>query len=30
MCRIAALLPNKYRGVYSQHPRLQELLEQTS
>lgn len=28
MCRIAVLLPEKYRGVYSDHPRLQELLEQ--
>lgn len=27
MCRIAALLPLKYRGVYAAHPRLQELLE---
>jgi 1-acyl-sn-glycerol-3-phosphate acyltransferase len=26
MCRIAALLPEKYRGVYAGHPRLQELL----
>jgi 1-acyl-sn-glycerol-3-phosphate acyltransferase len=26
MCRIAALLPPKYRGVYSDHPRLHELL----
>ena len=26
MCRIAALLPEKYRGVYAAHPRLQELL----
>jgi 1-acyl-sn-glycerol-3-phosphate acyltransferase len=24
MCRIAALLPNKYRGVYANHPRLKE------
>lgn len=30
MCRIAALLPYDYRGVYADHPRLQELLaEQT-
>lgn len=30
MCRIAALLPVKYRGVYAHHPRLRELLnEQT-
>jgi len=27
MCRIAALLPEKYRGVYADHPRLKELLE---
>jgi 1-acyl-sn-glycerol-3-phosphate acyltransferase len=27
MCRIAALLPPAYRGVYADHPRLQELLE---
>lgn len=26
MCQIAALLPPVYRGVYSEHPRLQELL----
>ena len=26
MCRIAALLPQKYRGVYADHPRLQALL----
>jgi len=26
MCHIAALLPEKYRGVYSNHPRLKELL----
>lgn len=26
MCRIAALLPAEYRGFYSEHPRLQELL----
>lgn len=26
MCRIAALLPEKYRGVYADHPRLHELL----
>lgn len=26
MCRIAALLPEKYRGVYTGHPRLKELL----
>lgn len=28
MCRIAALLPEKYRGVYAEHPRLKELLNQ--
>jgi 1-acyl-sn-glycerol-3-phosphate acyltransferase len=28
MCRIAALIPEKYRGVYSKHPRLMELLSQ--
>jgi 1-acyl-sn-glycerol-3-phosphate acyltransferase len=26
MCRIAALLPEKYRGFYAEHPRLKELL----
>ena len=26
MCRMAALLPEKYRGVYAEHPRLKELL----
>ena len=26
MCRIAALLPPEYRGVYADHPRLKELL----
>jgi 1-acyl-sn-glycerol-3-phosphate acyltransferase len=26
MCRIAAMLPEEYRGVYADHPRLQELL----
>ena len=26
MCRIGALLPDKYRGVYAEHPRLKELL----
>ena len=26
MCQIAALLPAEYRGVYADHPRLQELL----
>jgi len=28
MCRIAALLPPKYRGVYAEHPRLKELLSE--
>jgi hypothetical protein len=27
MCRIAANLPESYRGVYQDHPRLKELLE---
>jgi 1-acyl-sn-glycerol-3-phosphate acyltransferase len=26
MCHIAALLPEKYRGVYAEHLRLKELL----
>ncbi len=26
MCRVAAMLPEKYRGVYADHPRLLELL----
>ena len=26
MCHIAALLPEKYHGVYAGHPRLKELL----
>jgi 1-acyl-sn-glycerol-3-phosphate acyltransferase len=26
MCRIAVLLPPEYRGVYAEHPRLQEFL----
>jgi 1-acyl-sn-glycerol-3-phosphate acyltransferase len=26
MCRIAAMLPEKYHGVYANHPRLRELL----
>ena len=26
MCRIAAMLPPEYRGVYAEHPRLLELL----
>jgi 1-acyl-sn-glycerol-3-phosphate acyltransferase len=29
MCRIAALLPPQYRGVYSDHPGLREALAQT-
>ena len=28
MCQIAALLPPAYRGVYADHPRLAELLQQ--
>ena len=28
MCQIAALLPERYRGVYAEHPRLKELLAQ--
>lgn len=28
MCRIAVLLPESYRGVYAEHPRLKELLDQ--
>ena len=27
MCRIAALVPEPYRGIYAQHPRLIQLLE---
>jgi len=27
MCRIGAMLPEKYRGVYADHPRLKELLK---
>lgn len=27
MCRIGALLPENYRGVYADHPRLKELLQ---
>ena len=26
MCQIGVLLPEKYRGVYAEHPRLKELL----
>ena len=28
MCQIAALLPESYRGVYSEHPRLKEITNQ--
>jgi 1-acyl-sn-glycerol-3-phosphate acyltransferase len=28
MCQMAALLPERYRGVYAEHPRLKELLVQ--
>jgi hypothetical protein len=28
MCHIAALLPPEYRGIYAEHPRTLELLEQ--
>lgn len=27
MCRIGAMLPEKYRGVYADHPRLKELIQ---
>ena len=27
MCRIAQILPEEYRGIYADHPRLKELLE---
>ena len=30
MCRIAALLPEDYRGFYADHPRVKELLVQTN
>jgi 1-acyl-sn-glycerol-3-phosphate acyltransferase len=30
MCRIAVLLPEKYRGYYADHPRLKELLQEQS
>ena len=30
MCRIAALLPPKYRGVYADYERVQELLDSDS
>jgi 1-acyl-sn-glycerol-3-phosphate acyltransferase len=29
MCQIAAILPERYRGVYAEHPRLAALLAQT-
>lgn len=29
MCRIAVMLPEKYRGVYAEHPRTRELLSET-
>lgn len=29
MCRIASMLPESYRGVYTEHPMLKELLAQT-
>jgi 1-acyl-sn-glycerol-3-phosphate acyltransferase len=29
MCRIASLLPGEFRGVYADHPRLKELLQET-
>lgn len=28
MCRIGVLLPEEYRGVYAEHPRLKELLQE--
>ena len=28
MCRIGAMLPEKYRGVYADYPRLKELISQ--
>lgn len=30
MCRIAALLPEKYHGYYAKHPRLKELQQESS
>lgn len=30
MCQMAALLPEKYRGVYAEHPRLKELLQSST
>lgn len=29
MCRIAALMPEEFRGVYAEHPRLRELLRES-
>jgi hypothetical protein len=29
MCRIAGLLPESHRGVYADHPRLTELLQES-
>lgn len=28
MCQVAALLPERYRGVYAEHPRLREILSE--
>jgi 1-acyl-sn-glycerol-3-phosphate acyltransferase len=28
MCRVAAMLPPEYRGIYAEHPRLKELLSE--
>jgi len=30
MCRIAALLPEEYRGFYTDHPRIKELLQENN
>jgi 1-acyl-sn-glycerol-3-phosphate acyltransferase len=30
MCQIAVLLPERYRGVYAEHPRLKELLNRSA
>jgi 1-acyl-sn-glycerol-3-phosphate acyltransferase len=30
MCRIAALLPSDYRGVYAVHPRLLSILQESA
>ncbi|MGZ9221779.1 MAG: hypothetical protein ACXW4Q_06690, partial [Anaerolineales bacterium] len=30
MCRMAALLPERYRGVYAEHPRLKEILAESA